>query len=317
MFIVTGGAGFIGSNLVHELNQKGYSDILVVDDFSDGVKFLNLKGSLLSDYLDKEDFLEKLRANYSFGKVHGVFHLGACSNTLEYDGKKMMKDNFEYSKTLSHWAVDSKIPMVYASSAAVYGAGIHTEEIPPNESPLNIYGYSKLLFDQYVRQHFHDIQSTLVGLRFFNVYGPRESHKGKMASMGYQLYQQIKEKKTGFLFGGSGGYADGEQKRDFIFVKDIISILVYFMGRNTHQGIYNAGTGHAHSFNQLGQAVIRSLGYGKIQYIPFPESLKAKYQNFTEASMDRLHQAGYQKSFISLNEGILQSVLAWEKESVS
>jgi ADP-L-glycero-D-manno-heptose 6-epimerase len=316
MFIVTGGAGFIGSNLLSELNRQGCFDILVVDNLADSSKFLNLKKTVISDYLDKDDFIERIQLDYVWGKIQGLFHLGACADTMEYDGRKMMKDNYEYSKILSQWAVKNKIPMVYASSAAVYGAGTHTEEIPQNESPLNIYGYSKLLFDQYVRQHFLDIQTPLTGLRFFNVFGPRESHKGKMASMGYQLYRQIKARKTGFLFEGTNGYGNGEQKRDFIFVEDIVSLLIYFMGKNTGQRIYNAGTGSAHSFNELGKAVIYALGYGKIEYIPFPEPLKSKYQNFTKASITRLHQAGYRKPFISLEEGILKSVATWECESV-
>lgn len=325
MIIVTGGAGFIGSNLVHELNRIGHKDILVVDNLApapnlSGPKFLNLHGAEFSDYMDKLEFRKALDAGRIDGqKVRAILHQGACSNTLEDDGRYMMDNNYTYSKELLHFALDHRIPFVYASTAATYGASTSFTEVPANERPLNVYGYSKLVFDNYVRRLMSGMKSTVVGLRYFNVYGKREQHKGRMASVMHHFTKQLKETGTIRMFEGSGGYANGEQRRDFVFVRDLARINMFFAGllpgennSGPVQAVVNAGTGEARTFKAVAEALMLVHGPGKIEYIPFPGDLKNRYQHFTEADVRGLRAAGYADSFTPLEEGVKQTFADFE-----
>lgn len=305
MIIVTGGAGFIGANLIQALNRLGREDVLVVDDMRDGHKFANLADLRICDYLDREEFLRRLQRGAHFGPVEQVFHQGACSVTTEWDGRYMLANNFEYSKVLLHYCQARSAPLIYASSAAVYGAGRGFRETPECERPLNVYGYSKLLFDQYVRR-FPRLRAPVVGLRYFNVYGPREQHKGPMASVIHHFHRQVTEDGEVRLFEGSGGYADGEQRRDFVSVDDAVAVNLFFMERGTLSGIYNVGTGHSQSFNEVARAVIDWHERGQIRYVPFPQSLEDSYQHFTEADLDALRGAGYERPFLSVQQGVPQ-----------
>jgi ADP-L-glycero-D-manno-heptose 6-epimerase len=304
MFIVTGGAGFVGSNLVRELNRRGHSDILVVDNLVRSEKFRNLADLTLSDYMDKREFRSRLDAGTLDLRPEAVFHNGACSDTMESDGRYMMENNYGDSKALLHWCLARKTPLVYASSAATYGTSPAFEPIAANEKPLNVYGYSKLAFDQHVRSLLPAIQSPVVGLRYFNVFGPREHHKGRMMSVLHQLLRQLQETGTCRLFRGTDGFGDGEQLRDFIFVDDIVSINLHFGGGDLVKGIFNAGTGRARSFNDIARTLIAHLGRGHIDYIPFPDELRGKYQSFTQAEVRSLRQAGYTAPFTELETGI-------------
>ncbi len=305
MIIVTGGAGFIGSNLVLRLNELGYDDILVVDDLSNGVKYKNLLGCQISDYLDKDVFLEKLQQGlYRGEKIDAIFHQGACSTTTKWDGRYMMANNYEYSKTLFHYCQEHKIPLVYASSAAVYGTDTNFKENPKFESPLNVYGFSKFQFDQYVRRFEGKLNSQVIGLRYFNVYGPREAHKGSMASVAFHLNNQIKKTNKVCLFEGCDGYANGEQRRDFIFVGDVVDINLWFLDNPNISGIFNIGSGRSQTFNDVANAVIAYHKQGSIDYIPFPEHLKGCYQSFTEANLESLREAGCDYHFKTVEQGI-------------
>ena len=305
MYIVTGGAGFIGSNIVDGLNRHGETNILVVDNLLKGDKFINIRDLAIADYMDKTDFRDQLRAGIFAGlKIEAIFHQGACSDTMEYDGRYMMDNNFNYSKELFHFAIEHKIPFVYASSAAVYGASQTFVEHPDFEKPLNVYGYSKLLFDRYVQRLLPMIKSTVAGLRYFNIYGPREEHKGRMASMVYQLHQQLKTTGVATLFEGSGGYAHGDQQRDFMSVHDVVRVNLFLAQQKRVQGVFNVGTGQCRSFNAIARHLCERLGKGKIQYKPMPETLIKKYQNFTEADISRLRRVGFKQPFSSLEEGI-------------
>ena len=320
MIIVTGGAGFIGSNLVHQLNAVGEKDILVVDNLApapnlSGPKFLNLAGAEYTDYMDKREFRALLKCgDFESEKVSAILHQGACSNTLEDDGRYMMDNNFTYSKELLHFALEQKIPFVYASTAATYGASTSFTEVPENERPLNVYGYSKLVFDNYVRRLMPEMKSTVVGLRYFNVYGPREQHKGRMASVLHHFTKQLKETGVIRMFEGSGGYADGEQRRDFVFVNDLARINMFFAGllpgehapKNVH-AVVNAGTGEARTFKAVAEALMKVHGPGRIEYIPFPGDLKNRYQHFTQADITGLRDAGYTAPFTSLEEGAAET----------
>src|SRR4051794_12108601 len=312
MIIVTGGAGFIGSNLVHELNLQGEDDILVVDNLSDAAsphkKFLNLTGARFADYMDKAEFRRSL-ANAVFAKsgIRAILHQGACSNTLEDDGRYMMDNNFTYSKELLHFALQHSIPFVYASTAATYGLSPHFKEVPANERPLNIYGFSKLAFDNYVRHHQTSFGSTVVGLRYFNVYGPREDHKGRMASVIHHFTRQLKETGAIRMFEGSGGYGNGEQRRDFVFVRDLARMNVFFGFGDVRTSIVNAGTGKSRSFNDVAKALMQVHGPGNIEYIPFPVDLSARYQHFTQADTRGLRTAGYMADFTELESGIRET----------
>lgn len=319
MIIVTGGAGFIGSNLIHQLNAMGEREILLVDNFEPapnltGPKFFNLYGAEFSDYMDKREFRAALKAGVFEGlKVRAILHQGACSNTLEDDGQYMMDNNFTYSKELLHFATERRIPFVYASTAAVYGASQEFTEVAKNERPLNVYGYSKLVFDNYVRQRMSGFKSTVVGLRYFNVYGPREQHKGRMASVIHHFTRQLKDTGTIRMFEGSGGYADGEQRRDFVFVKDLGRINMFFGGllpespRKPVHAVVNAGTGEARTFKAVAEALMAVHGPGKIEFIPFPGDLKDRYQHFTESDVTGLRAAGYEAPFTSLEDGVRET----------
>ena len=323
MIIVTGGAGFIGSNLIQELNRIGERDILVVDNLApapnlSGPKFLNLWGAEYSDYMDKAEFRKALAAgDFDDVKVRAILHQGACSNTLEDDGRYMMDNNYTYSKEVLGFAVEHEVPLVYASTAAVYGLSERFSPTPENERPLNVYGYSKLVFDNYVRRQFADpdrpVKSTVVGLRYFNVYGPREQHKGRMASVIHHFTKQLRELGAIRMFQGSGGYADGEQRRDFVFVKDLCRINLFFAGllpespKGPVQAVVNAGTGEARTFKAVAEALMQVHGPGGIEFVPFPGDLRNRYQHFTEADIAGLREAGYTAPFTSIEEGIKET----------
>lgn len=307
MIIVTGGAGFIGSNIVRELNARGRSDIFIVDNLDKGDKFKNLIGLKFMDYQHMDDFLRSFITNKLFGaKIDAVFHEGACSNTMEYDVNYMMKTNYDYSKILFRFCADKQVPFIYASSAAVYGQGKRGfREVDECESALNPYAFSKLLFDRYVRQNLPNVRSKVIGLRYFNVFGPQEQHKGKMASIFCQIYKRMKlGGRIIKLFKGSDGYANGEQKRDFIYVKDVVKVNLWFMDNPVENGIYNCGTGRAHTFNEAAGAMITVMGYGKIEYSEFPEELRDKYQSFTEADTKKLLGAGYNGGFSRFHDAV-------------
>ncbi len=303
MHIVTGAAGFVGSNVVRALNARGVSEILAVDDLSQGDKFLNLRDCSIADYMDRTEFREFVRRGAPGVKPTAVLHQGACADTTESDGRYMLDNNYTYSKELLHWAVDRKAPFVYASSASVYGSSRQCAETPEFENPLNVYAYSKLLFDQYVRR-LPPPPSAVVGLRYFNVYGPREGQKGRMASMVWQLLRQLETTGEARLFEGTDGYGDGEQRRDFVYVGDAVEVNLFFAGGPPLVGVFNVGTGVSRSFNDIARVVIERLGRGRIRYVPMPESLRAKYQSFTQSDIGRLRRAGYDRPFTTLEDGI-------------
>jgi ADP-L-glycero-D-manno-heptose 6-epimerase len=308
MFIVTGGAGFIGANLIKALNDRGEDDILVVDDLTDGRKFANLVDCAFADYLDREDFRDRIRSGRDFGPVAAVFHQGACTDTVEQDGRYMLDANYETSKEILGWCQARKAPLVYASSAAIYGAANDFREGGDGERPLNVYGYSKLLFDQWLRRRWSALSAPVVGLRYFNVYGPREAHKGRMASVVHHFSRQIAEKGKVRLFAGSHGYADGEHRRDFVFVEDVVNVNLWAANGAGVSGIYNVGTGASRSFNDIARAVIDWHGRGTIEYFPMPDDLKPAYQAFTEADLGHLREAGYAQRFAPIEDGVRRTL---------
>ena len=311
MFIVTGGAGFIGSNIVHALNKRGIKDIIVVDDLTDGYKFRNIVDADIVDYRDKEEFLTELHAGkYDPKKIKAILHQGACSSTTEWDGRYMMQNNYEYSKLLLHYCLRRGTPLIYASSGSVYGIKQKFTEVPENEAPVNVYGYSKYLFDMYVRRLLQDAKSQVTGLRYFNVYGPREQHKKSMASVVYHFNEQLLSAGCIKLFRGSGGFADGEQRRDFVHVDDVVAVNLWFLQHRDKSGIYNVGTGKSRSFNDVAHLVMQWHGKGQIQYIGFPPELMDSYQSYTEADITALCHAGYPQKFTTLETGVNQ-YLGW------
>ena len=314
MIIVTGGAGFVGSNLVKALNERGREDVLVVDDVRDGRKLQNLVDCEVFDLVDPDVLREWLLADRELDEpIEAVFHQGACVNTMEWDGHAMMRANYDFSKLLLSYCTRREIPLIYASSAAVYGAGQTFREERQYEAPLNPYGYSKFLFDQLTRRLRERFRSQVVGLRYFNVYGPREAHKDEMASVACKLHGQLRRGDTVRLFEGSGGYAPGEQKRDFVWVGDCVAVNLWLLDHPDVSGIFNVGSGRARSFNDLANTVIQAVGHGTIEYVPFPEGLRDSYQSFTEADISALRKAGYTAPFLTLEDAVPHYV-AWLSE---
>lgn len=318
--MVTGGAGFVGSNMVRALNARGVTDILVVDNLeTNSAKFLNLVGCSIADYLDKREFLRLLEAGRGLPKLTAVLHQGACSDTMELDGRYMMDNNYAWSKALFEHCQTARVPLLYASSAAVYGASETFSEQPANERPLNVYGYSKLLFDNYVLRHAANLRAPVSGFRYFNVYGPGEAHKGRMASVARQFFFQYREHGSLNLFRGSGGYADGEQRRDFVAVQDLTRVVLHFLEGPQVSGVFNLGSGEAASFNRVARAVVNAcraaagepsfdlrelLRSGALRYIDFPPGLAARYQNYTQADLSALRRAGYDGAFMPVEQGV-------------
>lgn len=316
MIVVTGGAGLIGSNIIAALNTRGRQDILVVDHLKNGRKMRNLADLNITDYLDRDDFLNQIKAGRDFGKIEGVFHLGACSSTTEWDGQFIMRNNFEYSKVLLHWCQNVQAQFLYASSASVYGLAENGfKENRYCEKPINMYAYSKFQFDQYVRSLAGKLTQQVVGFRYFNVYGPREAHKGSMSSTPYHFNNQIIANGACKLFEGTDGYGNGEQQRDFVFVEDVAAVNLWFLDHPDKSGIFNLGTGIARTFNDVARAVIEwhrehRESNSKIEYFPFPSHLKGVYQNYTQADMLALRAIGYSDPFSSLETGIAK-YLTW------
>ncbi|MBS1191650.1 MAG: rfaD [Rhodocyclaceae bacterium] len=329
--VVTGAAGFIGANLVKSLNERGVKNILAVDNLTKADKFKNLVDCEIADYLDKEDFIQRIQAGHFDGEIDAIFHEGACSDTMETDGRYMMENNYRYSLILLDWCQDQDVQFLYASSAATYGGSSVFKEERQYEAPLNVYGYSKFLFDQIVRRRLAEGSSSqIVGFRYFNVYGPWENHKGRMASVAFHHFNQYRADGKVRLFEGSHGYADGEQRRDFVFVGDVAKVNLWFLDHPEISGIYNLGSGRAQSFNDVAVATVngcRTLkgeaplnlaelrAQGLLEYVPFPDALKGKYQAFTQADLTRLRAAGYEAPMATVEEGVAQYV-RWLNEHV-
>jgi ADP-L-glycero-D-manno-heptose 6-epimerase len=312
MIVLTGGAGFVGSNILGALNARGVSDVLVVDRI--GENFRNLCDLRFSDFMQPAEFARAIERKALPARIEAIFHQGACTDTTCNDGRYMIENNFTFSKLILHFALSSKVPLVYASSAAVYGSSSAFTPSRENERPLNLYGLSKLAFDNHVRAIAAKPESTVAGLRYFNVYGPRESHKRKMASMVYQLYRQLKQTGRARLFQGTDGYGDGDQRRDFVFVGDAVRVNLALAEGPVRSVIFNVGTGQSRSFNDVATTIIARLGRGEIEYIPFPKNLAGKYQSFTQADVSALRKAGYADPFSTLENGIAQSIDAWNRE---
>ncbi len=316
MIILTGGAGFVGSNILKRLNAAGTDDVLVVDNLKNSDRYRNLVGKRFLDFVSKDDFYGRLDAGFWDGEnVSAIIHQGACTDTMEYDGKYMMQTNYEASKSLLHFALRKNVRMIYASTAAVYGHSAEASEEPANESPLNIYGFSKLAFDNYVRRVAKGAPNLIVGLRYFNVYGHGEQYKGRMSSMVYQFSRQIKETGVARLFGGIGPFGPGEQSRDFVSVNDLVSINLFFLERDPIVTIVNAGSGVRSTWNDMAKAVIDAIGSGRIEYFDFPEALKDKYQFNTRADITRLRAAGYTAPMETLKEGVYKYVTTMDAEA--
>ncbi len=320
--VVTGAAGFIGSNLINGLNARGIDDIIAVDDLTMGDKFKNLADLQIADYVDADDFYD-LFAEGAFGDVEAVFHEGACSDTMEPDGKYMMDNNYTLSCELFHACQDQGTRLLYASSAATYGGSNTFSESPEFEKPLNVYGYSKLLFDQRLRREigkqFENATTQVAGFRYFNVYGPREQHKGRMASVAFHQFNQFKSEGKVKLFGEYGGYGAGGQMRDFVFIDDVVAVNLWFLDHPEQSGIFNLGTGKAQPFNDVAISVINTLRNtqgeaplsiqeaahgGLIDYIGFPPALVGKYQSYTQADLSALRATGCDHAFADVQTGV-------------
>jgi len=315
LHVVTGAAGFIGSRLVAALNRAGITEILAVDDLKDGSKARNLAAVDIEDYLDKGEFLAQIESGRLDGSIEAVLHQGACSDTMETDGRFMMETNYAYSKALFDWCQEEQTPFIYASSASVYGAGREFAELRENEHPLNAYAYSKFLFDQYVRRRLEAKSAQVAGLRYFNVYGPNEAHKGRMASVAFHAFNQFRAEGRVKLFEGAEGYEDGAQQRDFVHVDDVAAVNLWLLENREVSGIFNCGTGRAQAFNDVAAAVINTVNgtdeaveelaqRGLIEYIPFPPQLVGKYQSYTQADLGALREAGYSGEFMAVEEGV-------------
>jgi len=316
--VVTGAAGMIGSNLVHGLNRIGVDDVLAVDDLTDGPKYRNLLGASISDYFDKSEFYTRF-AKGEFGRVDAVLHQGACSDTMEHNGRFMLDTNYRCSKDLLDACQAQGTRLLYASSAATYGGSASFREEPEFEQPLNVYGYSKLLFDNVVRRMLASAKTQVAGFRYFNVYGPREQHKARMASVAFHHFNQFRETGKVKLFGEYGGYAAGEQSRDFVFVDDVVAVNLWFLQNPDRSGIFNLGTGRAQPFNDLAAATVNAVRAlegeaalsqaelvqrGLIEYIDFPQALTGKYQCFTQADLSRLRATGCAHTFADVASGV-------------
>jgi ADP-L-glycero-D-manno-heptose 6-epimerase len=317
--IVTGAAGFIGSNLVRALNARGETDVIAVDNLSRAEKVANLSDLEISDYLDKNELIGRIREDRFDARVSAVLHQGACSDTMETDGRYMMENNYRYSLDLLEWCQARAVPFIYASSASVYGAGKVFKESREHEAPLNVYGYSKFLFDQAVRRRLRARTAQIAGFRYFNVYGPRESHKGRMASVAFHFCNQYIAEGRVRLFGGSAGYGPGEQTRDFVSVEDVVRVNLHFLDRAELSGVFNVGTGRGQSFNEVARATINAIRRSRgdpeltlaqlraanaIEYIAFPAQLVGKYQSYTQADIAALRAAGYVAPFLGVEEGV-------------
>jgi len=317
--VVTGAAGFIGANLVRALNARGETSILAVDNLSNADKFVNLVDCQIAEYLDQDEFLLRLGDGDFDDDIAALLHQGACSDTMETDGRYMMRNNYRYSISLLEWCQDNDVPFLYASSASVYGGGREFREERACERPLNIYGYSKFLFDQYVRGLLRQRTAQIAGFRYFNVYGPREQHKGRMASVAYHFFHQYRSEGRVKVFEGADGFAAGEQRRDFVHVDDAVRVNLDFLDHRERSGIFNVGTGKAATFNEVAVATINAVhkadgkpaqalqdlvAAGAIAYIPFPPALAGKYQSYTQADLTRLRGAGYGAPMGSVAEGV-------------
>ncbi|CAM3784646.1 ADP-glyceromanno-heptose 6-epimerase [Bordetella sputigena] len=325
MIVVTGAAGFIGSNLVRGLNRRGIQDIIAVDDLSDGDKFVNLADCRIADYMDK-DYFRQLVNRRALPNIRAMLHQGACSDTTERNGKYMMDNNYRVTLELFDYCQSECVPFLYASSAATYGGSSVYAEDPANERPLNVYGYSKLLFDQVVRTRVASLTAQVVGLRYFNVYGPHEQHKGRMASVAFHNMNQFLAEGHVRLFSGWDGYPDGGQSRDFISVEDVVAVNLHFLDNPQTSGIFNCGTGRAQPFNDVAMAVVNTLreergetalpleqlvSQGLIRYIPFPDDLKGRYQSYTQADTSRLRAAGFDQPMRDVQTGVAEYVRYW------
>ena len=320
--VVTGGAGMIGSNIAHGLNAAGVDDIIAVDDLRDGQKFRNLLGVAISDYFDQDEFYGRF-SRRELGKIAAVFHQGACSDTMEHDGRLMLRNNYRCSKDLLEACQAQGVRLMYASSAAIYGSSMTFREQPRFERPLNVYGYSKLLFDDAVRRMLAGASSQVVGLRYFNVYGPREQHKGRMASVAFHHFNQYRDTGKVRLFGDYGGYGPGQQSRDFVFVNDVVAVNLWFLAHPQCSGVFNLGTGRAQEFNEVAHATVNAcraqrggpaltleqqIKQGMVEYIPIPEALVGKYQCHTEADLSALRAAGCDHEFADVATGVRRYV---------
>jgi ADP-L-glycero-D-manno-heptose 6-epimerase len=320
--VVTGAAGMIGSNLVHGLNAIGIDDVIAVDDMTDGAKYRNLQGAQLSDYFDKSEFYPRFTRG-EFGKVDAVLHEGACSDTMEHNGRFMLENNYRCSKDLLDACQTQGTRLLYASSAATYGGSASFREDPQFEQPLNVYGYSKLLFDNVVRRMLPRATTQVAGFRYFNVYGPREQHKGRMASVAFHHFNQFRETGKVRLFGDYGGYAPGQQSRDFVFVDDVVAVNLWFLQHPDTSGIFNLGTGLAQPFNDVAVAAVNAaramkgepalslenmVAQGLVEYIAFPEALVGKYQCFTQADLTQLRGTGCGHAFATVQTGVQRYV---------
>jgi ADP-L-glycero-D-manno-heptose 6-epimerase len=330
--VVTGAAGFIGSNIIRGLNQRGLTDIIAVDDMTQGDKFRNLADLQIADYIDADVFYDDFAAG-ALGQVEAVFHEGACSDTMELNGKYMMQNNFATSVQLYQACQKRGARLLYASSAATYGGSDTFREDPAFERPLNVYGYSKLLFDQRMRREcglefqraFAGKTMQVVGFRYFNVYGPREQHKGRMASVAFHQFNQFRAEGKVKLFGDYGGYAAGSQMRDFVFIDDVVAVNLWFFDHPGISGIYNLGTGRAQPFNDVATSVVNTLrqrngesalsreamvSQGLLEYVAFPDALRGKYQCYTQADLSALRATGCQHEFADVQTGVA-SYVAW------